>query len=386
MCRPSNKQVTFSLEVSSKEVKSSKCTNLATTSVLVVLMLVLAGPMLISEFMGGWTCQYTSRPLFSLEEIPDLTNQVAVVTGANTGIGFHTALELARKNATVILTARSTSKGEAALEKIKSELSSDSYVPDVHLLQLDLASLASVEQFALQFQQLQLPLHMLILNAGVMKSPGAEYVGQSMTYGFDTTVDGLEYHIGVNHVAHAYLTQLLLEKLKESAPSRVVVVSSMAEENAYESGMVFDEWTPRGAEMPANYEDGKAYGQSKLANHMWAAELAHRMNGTGVAAYALHPGVIQTEIFRYMEAKMKPQQSAFDRMAGKYFQMALMNSKVGAFTQLHLATAPAEKLVNGGFYAPIGRLKSSSHSQGSNQTLQTILWEETDRVISTLRA
>ena len=350
-----------------------------------MLLLVVAAPMMFSELIGGWTRQYTSWPLFSVEKMPDLTGQVAIVTGANTGIGFHTALELARKNATVILTARSVSKGEAAIEKIKNVLSSDSYVPDVRLLQLDLASLASVEQFARQFHQLQLPLHMLILNAGVMKSPGADYVGQSLTYGFDTTVDGLEYHVGVNHVAHAFLTQLLLTYLRESAPSRVVVVSSMAEEMAYESGMVFDDWIPRDGEMPANYEDGKAYGQSKLANHMWAAELAHRMNGSGVTAYSLHPGVIQTDLFRYMDAEMMPEKGVFVRLVKNFLQLALMNSKVGAFTQLHLATTPAEGLVNGGFYEPIGRLKFSSHPQGSNQTLQTLLWEETDRVIRMFR-
>jgi NAD(P)-dependent dehydrogenase (short-subunit alcohol dehydrogenase family) len=117
-----------------------------------------------------------------------------------------------------------------------------------------------------------------MLNAGVMKSPGADYVGKEMRYGFEKTADGFEMHIGTNHIGHFYLTQLLTDTLRASAPARVVVTSSAAEKGAFKQGMRFDLW--RTDSMPSEYEDGLAYGQSKLANLLFAKELARRLQGT----------------------------------------------------------------------------------------------------------
>ena len=221
-----------------------------------------------------------------------------------------------------------------------------------------------------------------------MKSPGAAFIGQGLTYGFETTKDGFEYHIGVNHVAHTYLTKLLLTKLQESAPSRVVSVSSLAEQNSYDEGIVFDQWVPVNGEMPERYEDGNAYGQSKLANLLFAAELASRLNGTGVTAYALHPGVIETELGRYLEPVMEEQMQASGKLAfyvqrafATLFTSAFFSAKDGALTQLHLATAPAEELVNGAMYHPIGRVTQPGHPQAQNKTLQAMLWDETEKAI-----
>jgi NAD(P)-dependent dehydrogenase (short-subunit alcohol dehydrogenase family) len=235
-------------------------------------------------------------------------------------------------------------------------------------------------------------LHLLILNAGVMKSPGAEFIGKPMKYGFETTQDGVEYHIGVNHVAHFHLTQLLMQKLQESAPSRVVVVSSLAEQGSYAQGMVFEDWIPENGQMPANYEDGNAYGQSKLANLLFAKSLAARNEGTNVTAYSLHPGVIHTDLSRYMNPIVQEQlneQPWLQRIASTaffgIFQLAMMDAKTGAYTQLHVATADVDTLVNGAFYHPIGKVARSNHPQGENKTLQTMLWQETERVIAKLR-
>lgn len=234
-------------------------------------------------------------------------------------------------------------------------------------LRLDLSSLDSVSEFAKEFKALDIPLNILVLNAGIMKSPGADFVGQNMTYS--------EAHIGVNHIAHSHLTHLLLDQLKASAPSRVVTVSSMAEMGAYEDGFRFDEWKIDNGIMPESYEDGKAYGQSKLANLMFTSELAKRMNGTGVTAYSCHPGIIKSDLGRYMDTQIEKS------LLGQFFELAMFSAKDGALTQLHLATAPVEELENGKFYHPIGRVVNPSHSKARNDELQQMLWDETEMAI-----
>lgn len=367
-------------------IKKSKMANKFLTITTVVVVFIAVGiPVFLSEAIGGWTKKYTSTVRFTTANIPDLTDKVAIVTGANTGIGYHTALELARAGAHVIVGARSKGKGRAAVEKIQSEI----HNAKVQFLPIDLASLDSVSTFAELFIKLDLPLHLLILNAGVMKSPGESFIGRSLTYGYETTNDGFEYHIGVNHIAHAHLTNLLIPQLKTSAPSRIISVSSMAEQGAPESGMNFkDWWVPKDGVMPVDYEDGVAYAQSKLANLMYARELAKYLNGTGVTVYSLHPGVITTELSRYMEPVMQQDaeqqglaMSLLLKLFGLLFQMSNFDAKGGALTQLHLATAKEEDLVNGGFYHPIGRHTAPTHGQGLNETLASMLWEETKLAI-----
>lgn len=351
----------------------------------IIALFSVAFPIFLSEMIGGWTTKYTSPVSFTPSNIPDLSGKVAIITGANTGIGYHTALEMARKNCNVIVAARTEAKGMKAVESIKMETKND----NVQFLPLDLSSFKSVSNFVKLFNHLDLPLHSLILNAGVMKSPGEIFVGKAMNYGFETTTDGFEYHIGVNHIAHAYLTKLLLPNLKKSQSSRIVSVSSMAEQNAPDSGMKFEDWwVPKDGIMPADYEDGRAYGQSKLANLMYANQLAKHLNGTGVSVYSLHPGVILTELSRYMEPILledAKQQGAigafFFNLFGSLFQLANFDAKGGAYTQLYLATASESDLINGGFYHPIGRYTESSHPQGTNETLARMVWEETENAI-----
>ena len=222
-----------------------------------------------------------------------------------------------------------------------------------------------------------------------MKSPGAAFVGQDMTYGFETTKDGFELHIGVNHIGHFYLTQLLREKLVASAPSRVVSVSSVAEMASYQpEGVRFDMWNVD--KQPVDYEDGAAYGQSKLANLLFTKELAKRLNDTGVTAYSCHPGVIQTELSRYVIAEAESKQKgwfdvALDTALMSFFNTALFAAPDGALTQLHLDTADPSTLVNGGFYHPIGKfVETPTHPQASNETLPSILWTETERMIKSV--
>uniref|UniRef100_A0A7S4HIJ7 Oxidoreductase n=1 Tax=Odontella aurita TaxID=265563 RepID=A0A7S4HIJ7_9STRA len=225
-----------------------------------------------------------------------------------------------------------------------------------------------------------------------MKSPGAQYVGKNLTYGFDVTADGFESHIGVNHIGHFYLTKLLTKKLKESAPSRVIAVSSGAEEGSYPGGIRPDLWRPENGIMNDDYEDGMAYGQSKLANLLFAREFASRMEGTGVSAYSCHPGIVVSELSRYMEDRFERDVSemgmaekvgvrAINAAIGTLFGMAQFSTADGALTQLQLETAHASDLKNGGFYHPIGRVVESSHPDGNDAQLQKTLWEETEMAI-----
>ena len=358
------------------------------TSVSIAVAVITVGiPIFLSEAIGGWSTKYTSPVKFKPSHIQDLTGKVAIVTGANTGIGYVTALELSRAGAHVIVGARSEAKGMAAVEKIQAEIKNAN--AQVQFLPLDLSSLKSVSEFAKLFSKLDLPLHMLILNAGVMKSPGAMFVGQELSYGYEITEDGFENHIGVNHIAHAALTNLLLPTLKQSSPSRIISVASLAEMGAPEMGMNFKEWwVPKDGVKPLDYEDGVAYGQSKLANLMYANELAKKLDGTGVSVYALHPGVIQTELSRYMEPVIQEGArskgaivSLISYLFSTLFNMSLFDSAGGALTQLHLTTADEKDLINGGYYLPIGRHVIPKHPQALNETLATLLYEQTQIAI-----
>jgi len=362
---------------------------LSTVFAVLFALFLVAIPAIISEVIGGWTRKYTSPIRFNPQnDIPDLTGKVAIVTGSNTGIGYHTALHLAKKGAHVIAAARSETKGKAAIAKMEQDITSSSKGAGdaiassgsairgkLTFLPLDLSSLNSVNKFVDEFKALNLPLNILVLNAGVMKSPGSDFIGRNLTYGFETTTDGFEMHIGVNHIAHVHLTNLLLDKLKDSVPSRVVSVSSMAEIGSYKEGFLFSDWRVDD-KMPESYEDGRAYGQSKLANLMWTSELARRLNGTGVTAYSCHPGVIDSDLGRYLEKELETN-NIFVNMLGKIFSMGMFSSQDGALTQLHLATAPESDLMNGQFYHPIGRVVEPSHPFGTNEELKKLLWDET---------
>ena len=157
------------------------------------------------------------------------------------------------------------------------------------------------------------------------------------------------------------------------------------------SGFVFAEWKPVDGQMPPNYEDGRAYGQSKLANLLFAKELPHRYPKKNFTAYSCHPGVIATDLARYMEPVLEANLQAkplleqvITNALGYWIFTAQMNSKAGALTQLHLATADPTALENGAFYHPIGRVVTPTHPQGVNGTMQSLLWEETERIIEQL--
>ena len=217
--------------------------------------------------MSAWTTR----------DIPDQSRREVIVTGANTGIGFETARELARKGARVTLACRSVDKGDAAAGRIKAEI--DDAVVAVE--QLDLSDLRSVEAFAGRFADPRERLDLLILNAGVMVPPESR------------TAQGFELQFGVNHLGHFALTGALLPLLNTTSGSRVVVVSSTA---ATQGEMNFDDlqFEKRG------YKAWRAYGQSKLANQLFTLELQRRLRaaGSAVMVTAAHPGWTATDLQR----------------------------------------------------------------------------------------
>ncbi len=203
---------------------------------------------------------------------PDLTGRTVLVTGANSGIGLATAADLAALGATVVMTARDVGKGEAARAEVVRRSGNDQVV----LGNLDLASLASVRRFAAWFLDEFGELHVLVNNAGLITDERRE------------TTDGFETMFGVNHLGHFLLTDLLRDRLVASAPSRVVVVTSVAHR-----------WVPGGLDRgdlqsTRSFRGAKAYGRSKLANVLFARELARQLVGTGVTVNAVHPGSVNT--------------------------------------------------------------------------------------------
>ncbi|XP_035209302.1 retinol dehydrogenase 14-like [Stegodyphus dumicola] len=205
-----------------------------------------------------------------------MKNKTVIITGANSGIGKATALELAKRGAKVILACRDQEKAQKALIEIRSKSRSGV----LKVLQLDLASFDSIKKFAKEFLRSEDRLDVLINNAGIFQCP------------FMKTNDGYEMQFGVNHLGHFLLTKLLLEKLKESAPSRIVVVSSAL----YKRGEIDFE----NLNSEVKYDKMQAYKNSKLANVLFSCELSRRLQGTGVSVYTVSPGMVWTNLGRHV--------------------------------------------------------------------------------------
>jgi NAD(P)-dependent dehydrogenase (short-subunit alcohol dehydrogenase family) len=262
---------------------------------------------------------------WTAENIPELKGKVAIVTGANSGIGYETAKALACKNATVILACRNIDKGLAAVEQITQAYPQAT----AKLLQLDLADLAAVRYFAGQFANDFNRLDMLINNAGIMWTPDGR------------TADSFELQFGTNHLGHFALTGLLLERIICTPQARVVTVSSWGERY----GVIdFDDLN---AEKEYNPE--KAYGQSKLANLLFSYELQRRFEAAGLdtIAAAVHPGAADTNLPNSWTAS---DPRAHWRLIRKMTSLIGQKPEMGALPTLYAATAP--DVHGGGYYGP----------------------------------
>ena len=255
---------------------------------------------------------------WTVTDIPDQTGRTAVVTGANTGLGFETAAALAARGARVVLAVRNLEKGKQAAARISESTPG----ADVELQELDLTSLQAVRAAAEQLRSNHDRIDLLINNAGVMYTPKS------------TTKDGFELQFGTNHLGHFALTGLLLDRLLPVTGSRVVTVSSVG--HRIRAAIHFDD-----LQWERGYSRVGAYGQAKLANLLFTYELQHRLapHGTTIAA-AAHPGVSDTELMRNMPRSLVV---AVDLVAPLLFQDAAL----GALPTLRAATDPG---VHGGQY------------------------------------
>jgi NAD(P)-dependent dehydrogenase (short-subunit alcohol dehydrogenase family) len=257
----------------------------------------------------------TLRPETATSTDPQpLAGQTALVTGANSGIGRATALGLARRGAHVLLACRSSERAAPVLTEIGAFGGSAAVVP------LDLADLDSVRTGAALVADRGQALHLLVNNAGVAGTKGQ-------------TAQGFELTFGITHLGHFLLTSLLLDQLRTGAPSRVITVSSAAQNGA--KRLDFDTF-----QRPTRHAAGLVeYQAAKLCNVLFAQELARRLDGQGVTAYSVHPGLVATDIWRSIPRLVRPLVTRW-----------MKTPEDGAARVLHCAIAPLADLENGAYF------------------------------------
>lgn len=303
-----------------------------TTTLVTVTGVGLFG---LKKWMAGGVCHSKAR----------LDGKTVLITGANTGIGKETAVDMARRGARVILACRDMDRANKAAEDVKKRSGNDNVI----VKKLDLASLQSVRQLAKDVLANEERLDVLINNAGIMGCPKLE------------TEDGFEMQFGVNHLGHFLLTNCLLDLLKKSAPSRIVSVSSLAHERGQ---IYFDD-----INQDKDYHPWKSYVQSKLANVLFTRELANRLQGTGITAYSLHPGVIQTEIGRHFW----PTLPLWKRVVCMPITFFIKNPTEGAQTTIYCAVEESLQNESGLYYSDCA--PRTAAPRGLDDEAAKKLWE-----------
>jgi NAD(P)-dependent dehydrogenase (short-subunit alcohol dehydrogenase family) len=274
----------------------------------------------------------------------DLSGRSAVVTGASTGIGLEAARVLALRGAHVVMACRNLDKAGAARER----LIAGGAAPDrLEIRRLDLASLESVRAFSRDLLADNRPLPLLLNNAGLFQLSRQE------------TSDGFEMQFGVNHLGHFLLTNLLLERIRSSAPARIVSVSSGAMHFASLTAELDDpNWEKR------RYRGWRAYGDSKLMNLLFTGELARRLEGSGVVAHAVHPGGVRTELGRDAPLPM--------RLLTIPLAPFLRSPARGAATPVWASVSPECAKTTGGYFADCAPARA--HALAGNRDVEARLW------------
>jgi len=287
------------------------------------------------------------------EKFEDMTNKTVIVTGGSSGIGLETAVALAKDGARVIITARDQARGDAALETIR-ERSKGSGRGTCELVLFDLGSMASVRKGAAEILANTERIDVLINNAGLVLSQRSE------------TEDGFESTIAINHLGPFLLTELLLERIKQSAPARIVNVSSTAHNG---SKIDFDDLQSKNG-----YRGMKVYGESKLANIYFTTELARRLEGTGVTVNCLHPGLVRTGYGKNGDTSGILQ-------FGIHLASPFMITPIqGAYTSVYLATSPDVANVSGKYFAKC-KERSPSRIAGDPDAAKR-LWDISEDLVS----
>ncbi|MDP9238496.1 MAG: SDR family oxidoreductase [Chloroflexota bacterium] len=279
-----------------------------------------------------------------------MTGKTVMVTGASLGIGKETAAALAGMGARVVIVCRDRARGEAA----RAEIARQSGNPGVELMLADFSSLAQVRELAAAFKQQHPQLHVLVNNAGAYNAHRT------------TTTDGFETTFGVNHLGYFLLTDLLLDVLKASTPARIVNVSS----GAHRGGHInFDD-----LQGEKGYSGRKAYGQSKLANVLFTYELARRLEGTGVTANAVHPGVVRTGFGKNNPGVLGTAFGIF-QIIGRPFYLSPAD---GAATSIYLASSPEVEGVTGKYFVKCNAVSSNAESYDTDVVRR--LWQVSEEL------
>jgi NAD(P)-dependent dehydrogenase (short-subunit alcohol dehydrogenase family) len=295
----------------------------------------------------------------------EIRGKRVLITGGNTGIGKACAIELARRGANVVFTSRDAARGATALADVRAA----SGVDDVELMSLDLGSLASVRSFAQEYRARHQRLDVLINNAGVV------VLGERRL-----TADGFEQMFGVNHLGHFLLTDLLLDLVQASAPSRIVVLSSEGYKMAPD-GLNFED-----LQSELDFDGFAKYGHSKLANVYFTTELARRLAGTGVTVNAVHPGYVETELGRPRPEDPRPPKRAAGKGAARDTGPDLshlpppMSPLDGAATSLFVACDPSLGEISGEYFSECKSVPLTP--VGADAAAARRLWEVSEKLIS----
>lgn len=281
----------------------------------------------------------------AIRTAPSMSSRTCMITGATSGIGQATALALAGMGADLVLLCRDRARGEETAAAARA-----AGAPAVELLIADLGVQAEVRRAAAEFLAGGRPLHVLINNAGVVNLQRT------------LTADGLEATFAVNHLAYFLLTTLLLDRLRASAPARIVNVSS----DAHRFGPLdFDDLMNE-----RRYRAMRVYGQSKLANILFTAELARRLEGSGVTVNSLHPGAVAT--------RLGTNNGAWARALIRLLRPFFRTPDGGAATSIHLATAPELAGVSGRYFA--NRREKTPSAAARDPEAARRLWEVSERL------
>jgi len=280
--------------------------------------------------------------LWKLKEENMGNNRVVLVTGANSGMGKETSIELAKSGAVVVMLCRSKTRGELA----RTEVIDLSGNHSVELMICDLGSQKSIRDFCLEFKKKYKRLDVLVNNAGVIL-PGRH-----------ETIDGFELQFGVNHLGHFLLTHLLLDLLIESAPSRIINVAS----GAHKIGKIHFE----DINLKKNYRVWRAYAQSKLANILFTYELAERLKDTKVTVNCLHPGAVATSMGINRD-------TGFGTFITRILKPFFQTSAKGAETASYLATSHNVDEISGKYFYRKKPISSSKKTY--DRTLAKKLWD-----------
>ncbi|KAL8228616.1 hypothetical protein R6Q59_001411 [Mikania micrantha] len=342
----------------------------------------------ILSLITGWPGPSGFGSASTAEQVSDsidASDLTVIITGGAGGIGLETTRVLALRNAHVIIAARNTN----AANKAKQLILENNVNAKIDILELDLSSLKSVKAFADSFKALNLPLNILINNAGVMFCP------------YQLSQDGIEMQFATNHLGHFYLTNLLLDKMKETAATtgiqgRIVNLSSVAHLYTYEQGIRFDKINDKDS-----YSDKKAYGQSKLANILHANELSRRLKvllfcfymclssfnlnfylvkiemqeeGANITVNSVHPGLIMTDLMRHSFLLM--------RIFKVFTYLLWKNVPQGASTSCYVALHPSLKSVSGKYFLDCNEYTPSNFA--TDHELAKKLWDYSYNLVNSL--